>query len=156
MTPEERAEKCRRDLDEWPYQDNDPARAAIVQAHIEEAIAEALARPVLPDVAGSELTQAQLQDMQYAVGGRGRDAALRLMLSDLLCDHAFLRSVIQDEAGTSTREVRNSAFRSGAEWMREKIREALDAPVQTQPTTLRERIEFAIAPESDVSDEDDT
>lgn len=149
MTPEERAKAILANLNKGhsiPY--GKWMENLFVETQ-NAAVSEALARPVLPDVAGAELTEAQYLDFRDAIKTERSVGVIRLMLADLLREYDLLRSVIQDEAGTSTREVRNSAFRSGIEWAKNRVLDVLYGYEETDSEcmkTIREKLRL----ESDI------
>lgn len=133
MTLEERAEKCRRELDGMPYYEGTLKRDACIQRHIEEAVEQTIHRPALEGVAGAELQEADLVYAEELITSIDSDSyhsqsdandllfRSRILINALLIDRAFLVSVIRDEAQSSAREVRNVAFVSGAMWIKKKI-----------------------------------
>jgi hypothetical protein len=97
------------------------------------AVEDANARPMVPNVAGLEMSRTCLLSAEFLVESltkpgqsdiardeNRREAAY--LLKRCLDNIAFLNSVIEDESGSSAREIRNAAFVSGAEWMKGRIR----------------------------------
>ena len=101
------------------------------------AVEDANARPMVPNVAGLEMSRTCLLSAEVLVVNltkpgqsdiaqdeNRREAAY--LLKRCLDNIAFLNSVIEDESGSSNREIRNNAFVSGVEWARKQLEEILN------------------------------